>query len=309
MSPQKILFVASTGGHLSQLVRIASTLDVSPDSVWVTFHSPQSESLLAGRRIEFVPYVRPRDVIGVLRAARRIRRLLARESFDRVVTTGAAVALAALPLARLRRISADYIESVSRVRGPSLTGRIVAATRCARTWTQHAEWAHGRWRAHPSVFGTYHPGTRPRVERPRIFVTLGTIHGYRFDALIDAVLRTGLADDRTVWQLGETTRTALPGRSTRQLDSHEFEHEARQADVVIAHAGVGTVLDLFALGISPVVVPRRRARREHVDDHQEQIAELLARLDLAVVAEADTVTAEHLREASARAVAPAEVGR
>ena len=309
MPAQKFLFVASTGGHLSQLVRIASTLEATDDSVWVTFRSPQSESLLAGRRVEFVPYVRPRDVVGVIRAARRIGPLLARERFDRVVSTGAAVALGALPLARLRGIPADYIESVSRVRGPSLTGRIIAFTRSARTHTQHPAWAGGRWTVRPSVFGTYRPRPRPTVDRPRLFVALGTIHGYRFDALVDAVIRTGLADERTVWQLGGTTRMGLPGRSADQLDSHEFEREARHADVVITHAGVGTVLDLLGMGISPLVVPRRRARREHVDDHQEQIAGLLADADLAVVAEAETLTAAHLVAASGRSVVPAEAAQ
>lgn len=300
----KYLFVASTGGHLAQLERLSSLMPHADDSVWVTFRSPQSESLLAGRRVVWVDYVRSRDLIGVLRASREIRRLLTREHFDVAVSTGAAVAVAALPLARLRGIRTIYIESVSRVEGPSLTGRILWATRSAELHTQHAGWAGGRWRAHPSVFGTFAVSTHSLTPRPRLFVTLGTIEGYRFDALIDAVLSTGLADESTLWQLGSTMREDLPGTVVAHLDATEFRARAQQADVVVSHAGVGTILDLLDASTVPVVVPRRRHRREHVDDHQRQIAALVDRLGVAVVSEAEDLSPEHLLRASGLRVTP-----
>lgn len=294
----KFLFVASTGGHLAQLLRLSVTMNASPDSVWVTFRTPQSESMLAGRRVVYVPYVRSRDIVGVLRASRVIRELLKSETFDRAVSTGAALAVAALPQARLRRIPTLYIESVSRVDGPSLTGRIIAATGTAALRTQHSSWARGRWRAQPSVFGTYSARPRPTTERPRILVTLGTIEGYRFDSVVDAVLRTGLADERTVWQVGDTTRDDLPGRVVTQFELQEFQDVARNSDVVVSHAGVGTVLDLLELGRYPVLVPRRKSRSEHVDDHQEQIARLISRMEVARVVEATELVAQDLVRAS-----------
>jgi UDP-N-acetylglucosamine--N-acetylmuramyl-(pentapeptide) pyrophosphoryl-undecaprenol N-acetylglucosamine transferase len=67
---------------------------------------------------------------------------------------------------------------------------------------------------------------------------------------------------------------------------------------VVTHAGAGTVLDLLRTGICPVVVPRRRARAEHVDDHQTELAELLRRRGLAHVREADELDVHTMREAS-----------
>jgi UDP-N-acetylglucosamine transferase subunit ALG13 len=142
----------------------------------------------------------------------------------------------------------------------------------------------------------------PPVERPRLFVTLGTIHPYRFDALVDAICATGLADGRTVWQLGATTRRALPGTVLSQMGAAEFEECARNADVVITHAGVGTIMHLLEMNIFPVVVPRRAARNEHIDDHQAQIAGLLARRSIGVVREADELDAGSIVEASAASV-------
>ena len=44
------------------------------------------------------------------------------------------------------------------------------------------------------------------------------------------------------------------------------------ARVVIAHAGVGTIMTALQLGVTPVVVPRLHGHGEHVDDHQLQLA-------------------------------------
>ncbi|MGL4340278.1 MAG: glycosyltransferase [Rhodoglobus sp.] len=297
---RKLLLAASTGGHLAQLVRLAPGLGATDESVWVTFRSPQSESLLAGKRVVFVPYVRPRDYRGVVTAYRAVRKIVTSERFDGAVSTGSAIALSALPAARFSKIPALYIESVSRVRGPSLSGRIIAALRCASLRTQHPLWATKRWTVHPSVLETYDRKLRPEPpEKPRLFVTLGTIEGYRFDSLIDAVLATGLADENTIWQLGFSTgRTDLPGHVFDQVSAEDFARYATQADVVVTHAGVGTILGLLEMGVYPVAAVRRSSRREHVDDHQEQIAGLIDQLNIGVATETDELTREHLLEAS-----------
>lgn len=300
---RKLLLVASTGGHVAELVRLAPGLGAAPDSLWVTFDSPQSRSLLAGKRRVHVPYVRPRDAIGAARTAAIIRRVLAHEDFDGAVSTGAAVALSALPQAAMANVPSVYIESVSRVDGPSLTGRLISLSRIVTLRTQHAGWAGKRWKTHQSVFSTFHSVPRLPAERPSLFVTLGTIEGYRFDALVDAVLASGLADERTVWQLGFTSgRTDLPGRVYEQMAPEDFAEAANSADVVISHSGVGTLLGLLEWGIYPVLVTRRKARKEHVDDHQLQLAALADELDVAVAVDAPDLTAAVIHRAAGRAI-------
>lgn len=295
----KLLLAASTGGHLVELLRQTQYLDPSDDSVWLTFRTPQSESLLRGRRVVFVPYVRPRDVSGVLRTMSTVRRLLAAERFDAAVSTGAAIALAVLPVAKAKGVPATYIESVCRVDGPSMTGRVLEVLRAADLRTQHASWAGGRWKVQPSVLATFERRERevPPVPR-RLFVTLGTIEGYRFDAMVDAVLATGLAGPDTVWQLGFTDRTDLPGEVHLAMAPHEFERAARDADVVITHAGVGTLLGMLESGIHPMMVVRRSARQEHVDDHQREIADFAKMLGIALSVEVDDLDADAVSEAA-----------
>ena len=76
----------------------------------------------------------------------------------------------------------------------------------------------------------------------------------------------------------------------------------QEADVVVAHAGVGTALAAFEVGICPLLVPRRYALGEHVDDHQIQIADELVKRDLVVSIDASKVQLDHLLEAGARRV-------
>lgn len=306
----KFLFVASTGGHLAQLRRMSAAMPASDDSVWVTFDSEQSRSLLAGERVLHVPYIASRDVRGVLTAAKEILGLMRREKFDVVVSTGAALALAAMPIARALRVPARYIESVSRVEGPSLSGRIIAACRLAEVRTQHQGWANNRWKKYPSVLSQFEASENnlpvPSREEIRIFVTLGTIKPYRFDAAVDALLATGLCNEKTVWQLGASSRTDLPGRTLEQTTAREFEQLCLSSDVVVTHSGVGTILNLLEAGIHPVVLPRRKRRNEHVDDHQLQIAELVDALGVATVKEVEALEACDLLRAATLKTTPSE---
>jgi UDP-N-acetylglucosamine transferase subunit ALG13 len=302
--PGRQLLAASTGGHLAQLAKWSQSIGSSSDSLWVTFKSPQSDSLLRNRRVLYVPYVAPRDALGAMNAFVRMMRGIdwKGEAFTAAVTTGAAVGLAALAAARSHRVPSFYFESVSRVEGPSLTGRLASLDPWIHTYCQYEHWAGRRWKHRGSLFDDYETVPKAPIECPRLFVTLGTIYPYRFDALVDAILSTGLADSRTVWQLGATTRKALPGTAVPQMGAAEFENCARAADVVITHAGVGTIMHLLEMGLFPVVVPRRAKRSEHVDDHQAQIAGLLNGRAISMVSEAEELNRDTIIAASATSV-------
>lgn len=304
----RCLLVASTGGHLAQLSRLANRWAVADHSLWVTFDTAQSQALLDGKHTLLVPYVRPRDWRGILTARRLVANNVTLRDFDCVVSTGAGLALAVLPRAALSGIPTYYVESVSRLNGPSLTGRLLAGVPRVHTRTQHAGWASKRWPVIESVMSTYEPlVVRAEVDRPRLFVTLGTIEKYRFDQLIDAVLASGLADESTVWQLGCSSRADLPGKVLEQVPSAEFDALARDADVVISHAGVGCIMRMFELGIFPIVAPRRRERSEHVDNHQLEIAGHVRRNGVGtVVDDPAQITAALIRAASKVAIRKAE---
>src|SRR5690349_14751919 len=88
LAGKRALAVASTGGHLAQAVRWQSRLGLSADSMFVTFENAQSTALLARKPHAFVPYVKPRDWLGVARTGQEILRLQRHFRADALVSTG-----------------------------------------------------------------------------------------------------------------------------------------------------------------------------------------------------------------------------
>jgi UDP-N-acetylglucosamine--N-acetylmuramyl-(pentapeptide) pyrophosphoryl-undecaprenol N-acetylglucosamine transferase len=289
---KKALLVASTGGHLAQLVRLADGSPVRDDSLWISFDTPQSRSLLAGRRTLFIDYIPPRGWREVVSGSRHIRGAMRSERFEVIVSTGAGIALASHLRAAIAGLKPVYIESVSRVQGPSLTGRVLERVPGINRFSQH-QWGEVRrgWRHEFSVLDTFAPrpaSTEGSEGRPqRIFVTLGTIHPYEFPSLVRET-EMALGDSvEVVWQLGCTQYRPGHGEVHSQMSAREFDDAVQWADTVVTHAGVGTLISLVEAGADVIAVPRRAARGEHVDDHQLQIAHEFAERSLVRTVEVD----------------------
>jgi UDP-N-acetylglucosamine transferase subunit ALG13 len=298
-----VLLVAATGGHLAQLDRLAPRIvGVDEEAIWVTFDTPQSRSLLRDRPHEFVPYSGPRDTRAVVANFAVATRIIRRVRPSAVISTGNSVAVSFLPVARALRIPSAYIESAARADGPSMTGRILRWTPGVQLFAQYPGWARGPWRHVASVFDqfTVSPVAKTREIR-RILVSLGTI-GYDFRRVIERLLAVVPTECDVVWQVGSTDTTGLSIAARSTMSSAELGAEMRAADLVIAHAGIGSALAAMDAGHSPVLVARERAYREHVDDHQLQIATALDRLGLAVGRTVDTLTTADLVVAARRSV-------
>jgi UDP-N-acetylglucosamine transferase subunit ALG13 len=303
------LLVASTGGHLEELHRLAPRLDLSSEAVeWVTFDEPQSRSLLAGSVVHHVPYVKPRGYRAAARNVSAAFEILERRRFDRVVSTGSGVAIPFVLAARTRGVPCHYIESAARSQGPSLTGRVVSRIPGTRLYTQHPSWSSPKWAYRGSLFDAYsaHPVRREASSVSSVVVTLGTMRTYGFRRALDAVcqaLREVLQPDAQVlWQVGATDVSDLPIQAKSALPASELRSAIRDADLVIAHAGIGSSLTALEAGHCPVLLPRRKVHAEHVDDHQGFIARDLARRELAVSCDPSALRPEHLLEAMSRTV-------
>ena len=181
------MLVASTGGHLTQLRSLAPRIADLGTTTWVTFDSPQSRSLLRDEQVEFVPYLAPRGYRSLVLNVPRALRILRRHRPTRVVSTGSGIALAYLPLARTVGASAHYIESATRVVGPSRTGEILRRSKRVNLHTQHLHWADDRWTYRGSVFDGFEFIDGDRRRLGRIVVTLGTMESYGFRRLVEVL--------------------------------------------------------------------------------------------------------------------------
>lgn len=293
------LMVASVGGHLEELYELRhALLGAEEIPIWVTFDGPQSRSLLRDEdNVFYLRRVGSRGFIDLLRVLRPAIRLLRHERPARVLSTGAGVALAFLPLAWVVRAEALYVESAARTHGPSLTGKLLRLAPWIRLRTQYPAWAGRRWKFEYSVFDGYRPTLVGR-DTPRVrvvVVTLGTQEGFPFVSLVRQLREVVPEDVEVRWQIG-------PGfpEGEKPFGAHEIVPRSdllgwlSSADAVVTHAGVGSALSVLGVGKAPVLVPRSARNGEHVDDHQREIAAELQRRGLAVQVTAEQITWEHV---------------
>lgn len=106
-----------------------------------------------------------------------------------------------------------------------------------------------------------------------IYVTVGT-HQQPFQRLLDAL--ADLPAQELVVQFGHGSAPPGVAPATAFMSFSETLHYMWEADAVVTHAGVGSILCARRYGHVPVVVPRLRRYGEHVDDHQAELTRALA---------------------------------
>jgi UDP-N-acetylglucosamine transferase subunit ALG13 len=286
------LLVASAGGHLTQLRRLRPWLDSADDvALWVTYDSSQGRALQRDHDVVFGHGPSTRNVRAAVHNHRLATQLLGSRDCDRVVSTGAGIAVPFLVEAARRGLDAVYVESATRTHGPSLSGRIlehVPGVACYSQWP----WHRRRWGGGLCVFDVFspQPAASSRHDERQILVTLGTHRGYGFRRLVDQVMRLVKPTDRVVWQTGPTPAPGHIGHQVGPLGPAEFARLVERSDVIIGHAGIGTALTAMERGKLPILVPRRRAHGEHVDDHQVSLARFLDDRRLALGREVEALT-------------------
>ncbi len=107
-----------------------------------------------------------------------------------------------------------------------------------------------------------------------IFLTVGT--QLAFPRLTEAMNRFAeTSDEPIIAQVGSET-APLPNLSVRgMMDPLEFDQTFARARVVVAHAGIGSVLSAKRFGRPLIAVPRRFDLQEHRNDHQLATARAL----------------------------------
>ncbi len=118
-----------------------------------------------------------------------------------------------------------------------------------------------------------------------IFVSVGTNEA-RFDRLLRAVAE--LPDDGGAARPARPLDRAFPApasSSSTSSRSTRWPTRSALARSFVTHAGVGSVLVALANGKRPIVVPRRKAFGEAVDDHQLQLGRRFAAAGLVTLVE------------------------
>ena len=125
------------------------------------------------------------------------------------------------------------------------------------------------------------------LKQSLILVTVGT-EKFPFNRLmewIDNLIQQNLIQlnqEQIVIQYGSCTVTPRRTNNFSVLPSEEFENILAQARLIIAHCGEGTI-DLLSHIKKPfILVPRNSQYREHVDNHQMELADELAKQGVSI---------------------------
>lgn len=101
-----------------------------------------------------------------------------------------------------------------------------------------------------------------------IFVTVGS--QLPFDRLVEAVDRWAAARGRkdVVAQVGSSEERFENLETRAALEPAEFDAHVQRAELIVGHAGTGTLMAALSAGRPVVMLARREALRETRNDHQ-----------------------------------------
>lgn len=132
-----------------------------------------------------------------------------------------------------------------------------------------------------------------------IFVTIGSM--FPFDRLIrdmDALtVEKGWDADEVFAQIGDGSYEPVHMKWTRSLDQKVFSETVERADLIVAHAGMGSAITAMQYSKPVVLMPRIEAWGEHNTDHQIATANWLRSKPGIYIADTDDDLAPKIQEA------------
>lgn len=106
-----------------------------------------------------------------------------------------------------------------------------------------------------------------------IFVTLGS-QKFQFNRLLqklDELTSNGIILDQIYAQTGYSDYLPKNYEFQHFMSREAFAKAMYNCDIVITHGGTGAIIGAVKAGKKVIAVPRLKAFREHVDDHQIQL--------------------------------------
>ncbi len=109
-----------------------------------------------------------------------------------------------------------------------------------------------------------------------IFVTIGSL--FPFDRMVQLAdeLAPSMPDETWFAQIGDGKYQPVNIPFARMLPRPEFVNKIDEASVIVAHAGMGSVITAMEKGKPIVLLPRVLEWGEHTTDHQMATARWLA---------------------------------
>lgn len=291
MTSLKICLAASGGGHVRQLFDLLPAV-AGHKCFYMTEPTALGQSINSDFPTFFVSHVALgqaklgapwKMVMSGVRNCWQSFSIIRRERPDLVISTGAGSMAFAMLWGRMFGAKLVLIDSFARFHAPSAFARIVGPVAHVRIAQSQAA-AAGR--ADIRVFDPFRLVSSPRPsKKDMMFATVGAT--LPFDRLVDMVADAqsrGLTPAKVIVQVGEGGRQPADLDTVETMPFDQIQETLKAADIVVCHAGTGSLITALQAGCHVIAVPRLYARREHYDDHQSEIAEALAARGLVQIA-------------------------
>jgi beta-1,4-N-acetylglucosaminyltransferase len=118
------LLVCSPGGHLLQMLCLRPAWE-GMERTWITLEAPDSRHLLDTERVVLARGPTNRSLRALAANLRLAWSVVRRERPRVILSTGAALAFPFFLVGKLLGVRLVYVESMTRIEGLSLTGRLV----------------------------------------------------------------------------------------------------------------------------------------------------------------------------------------
>jgi UDP-N-acetylglucosamine transferase subunit ALG13 len=274
---QKVLVIASAGGHLTQamcavskikhlyLVTNKNTLENSIFKKTFTIKDTQHNIFIHLLNVFYALYLL----------------LLLRPTA--VFSTGGPICLPFALICKLFNKKYVHLDTLSRVTELSNSARFIHKYNLASNL--FVQWKSVAEEYNLPYIGkcfdilnenSYQPILLTPSEKLKIFVTVGT-NQYAFSRLFDELEKQPLYhSDKIQWiiQNGHSILTKKPPNSIIRdfVTRTEMENYTKEANLVISHCGIGSINLMLAYQKRVLFVPRLAKYNEFSDDHQLQIA-------------------------------------
>ena len=290
-----ICLSASGGGHFRQLLDLEPLWSRYPHFL-VTEDTVLGRSLAKREDVEFVlHFALGQSRMGkawamlsaAARSAWRSLRIVLRRRPDVVITTGAGSQVFLIAWARLFGAKVILVDSFARFHAPSKFARIGGPL--ANVRITQSEISAANWRG-SSGFDPLR--TEPAVAEGKsrlLFATVGAILPlHRLERAVVELKAAGRIPEDVILQVGNSDlpRPEIPGLTIIEtLPFDELQEVLKRADLVVCHAGTGSIITALAQCCGVVAIPRRVSAGDSYDDHQSEIAEVFAERGLIQVAD------------------------
>ena len=103
----------------------------------------------------------------------------------------------------------------------------------------------------------------------KIMTNIGTM--FPFDRLTKEIDKLGNKNLDVFAQIGDSKYVPKNVKFVNFMDHTGFALNAKKQDVIISHAGIGSIIELMGLNKRIILFPRLKKYGEAIDDHQLEI--------------------------------------